>query len=274
MILNYKKIVHSSPLEKDAELSLIKKVKYPNSLSEKDEAYNQLLISHLPYIKSLISNYTDYLQTPEFEDDLLIVAIKIFYDSILNFDETKGYRLMTYATKCIKKQLVSEIENHDHHIRIPRYVYHEKSVIESAIKELSEILNREPEIIEIAEATGYSIKKIEFVFDVFKLSSTNSLDKINENNPNIVDAMYHDSDISEDIINTISMQNIVNEIKKLTTDQQFKIMMNYIETNSIVEVSKQMNLSVNDVRREINKTKRLLKKNNKFLNLTKEIRNN
>lgn len=271
MNLYYKQNIPCPSLSKEEEQELIRIVKYSNNKQEKDKAYNRLLLSQLPYIKTIIGKFVTYLWTPEFEDDLFSVANITLYDSIMKFDETKGYRLITYSGRCIEKQIVKEIETKDHHVRIPQYIYSSKTLIDNACKELAEILNREPEKVEIKEATGLSIKQIDNTLDAFNNNTVLSLDKLKDEETRKSKSIGSENDRSNEIIDKISMENVCKIIKTCITDFQYDILMNYLETNSYIKVGKMMNIPAGSVPNELKKIMRRLRKNENFLKIAKEI---
>lgn len=271
MNLYYKQNIPCPSLTKEEELELIKIVKYSDNKQNKDEAYNRILMSQMPFIKTIISKYSSYLWTPEFEDDLFSVANITLYDSVMKFDETKGYRLITYSSNCIEKQIIKEIETKDHHVRIPQYIYNSKTIIDNAYNELVDILDREPDKIEIEEATGLSQKQIDNTLEAFNNNTIISLEKLQDEESKKSKSLGSENDHSSEIINKIAMDKIRVAIKNCISEFQYDVLMNYLDTNSYVKVSKTMNISPDEAIIEIKKIMRHLRKNKTFMKVAQEI---
>ncbi len=71
------------------------------------------------------------------------------------YDYTKGFRFTTYTTWWIKQGIARAIADQSRLIRLPVHINDKLSRIKRAIKELIQENNREPEVAEIAEKTGF-----------------------------------------------------------------------------------------------------------------------
>ena len=77
------------------------------------------------------------------------------------FDYTLDYRFSTYATKWIRQGVTRCILNHNGLIRVPVHTAERIRKVLSAKSALQQALEREPTVQELAESTGFSVKKVQ-----------------------------------------------------------------------------------------------------------------
>jgi len=82
------------------------------------------------------------------------------------YDHRKGYKFTTYATWWIRQTMVRAISNSSNIIKIPIHVIETKTKIGKTISSLIQELEREPDLKEISERSGYSPQKIKEVMTV------------------------------------------------------------------------------------------------------------
>ena len=76
------------------------------------------------------------------------------------FDPTLEYRFSTYATKWIRQGVSRCILNHAGLIRVPVHTAERIRKVMASQTALEQLLEREPEVEEIAEHCGFSVKKV------------------------------------------------------------------------------------------------------------------
>ncbi|MBA2348142.1 MAG: sigma-70 family RNA polymerase sigma factor [Solirubrobacterales bacterium] len=79
------------------------------------------------------------------------------------FDYRKGFRFSTYATLWIRQSIQRGLDNTARNVRLPANVAQRARKVGRATSELSVTLEREPTLIEIAEATGLTLEEVEAV---------------------------------------------------------------------------------------------------------------
>ena len=80
--------------------------------------------------------------------------------AVERFNYRKGHKFSTYATYWIRQTIVRAIENQARLIRLPVHIIEQITELVRAIKALERELNRNPDLEEIADRTGFNADKI------------------------------------------------------------------------------------------------------------------
>lgn len=150
------------------------------------DAYGRLFNGNLRLVIMIAQRYQN--QGVELQDLISEGNLGVMH-AISKFEPEKGFRFSTYAVWWIRHYLSNAIMNNGRTIRIPIHVSKAIRRLLSTRKELSQSLNREPTVNEIAIETGQSI------FEVMSLlanyESTLSLDAAITNDQESGDDFYH-----------------------------------------------------------------------------------
>ena len=81
------------------------------------------------------------------------------------YDYSKGYKFSTYATWWIRQTIGRAVQEQSRTIRIPVHMVETAAKMNKAIRKLTQELEREPSVEEIAAEMGISADKIKFLFE-------------------------------------------------------------------------------------------------------------
>ena len=93
-------------------------------------------------------------------DDLIQEGTFGLMTAVERFNYHKGIRFYTYATYWIQQTIGRAIENQSRLIRLPVHIIAQIAEVVRAINTLAQELNRNPNMEEVAERTGFDVDKI------------------------------------------------------------------------------------------------------------------
>ena len=114
---------------------------------------NEIVESYLYMVDILIRKYLN--KGVEY-DDLYQVGAMALISAVERFDPSKGYEFSSFATPTIIGEIKKYFRDKEWSVKVPRRMKEMAGKIQSAKEELSNRLQRNPTIPEIAEFTGFS----------------------------------------------------------------------------------------------------------------------
>ena len=114
---------------------------------------NEIVESYLYMVDILIRKYLN--KGVEY-DDLYQVGAMALISAVERFDPSKGYEFSSFATPTIIGEIKKYFRDKEWSVKVPRRMKEMAGKIQSAREELSNRLQRNPTIPEIAEFTGFS----------------------------------------------------------------------------------------------------------------------
>ncbi len=129
-----------------------------------DEAAKRRLIeSNLRLVMSITRNYTkagvpllDLIQ----EGNLGLIR------AVEKFDYKLGFKLSTYATWWIRQAVTRALADQGRTIRLPVHVAEQVRRAQRSRRQLAQKLNRDPSIEEIAQDSGFTVERVNELFDL------------------------------------------------------------------------------------------------------------
>jgi RNA polymerase primary sigma factor len=160
----------------EEELALSKKI-----LAGDEQARTQLIESNLRLVVRIAKNYI----TPEVSIlDLIQEGNLGLMKAATKYDYKKEVRFSTYASWWIKQSIVRALSNKKRIIRLPHRQEEKLRKINKVYNNLSQVLMREPTLVEIAEEIGLEQEEIASVLN--SSAAVASLDsKVSEDSGNL-----------------------------------------------------------------------------------------
>src|SRR5215475_5503008 len=128
-----------------------------------EEAKKRLIESNLRLVMSITRNYTkagvpllDLIQ----EGNLGLMR------AVEKFDYRLGYKLSTYATWWIRQSITRALADQGRTIRLPVHVAEQVRRVMRARRQLAQRLNRDPSNEEIAQEAGFTVARVEELFEL------------------------------------------------------------------------------------------------------------
>ena len=130
-----------------------------------EEAKQRLIEANLRLVMSITRNYTkagvpllDLIQ----EGNLGLMR------AVEKFDWKMGYKLSTYATWWIRQAVTRAVADQGRTIRVPVHVVDQRRRVMRARRLLTQKLNREPLLREIAKESGFTEKKVRDLLELIE----------------------------------------------------------------------------------------------------------
>jgi RNA polymerase primary sigma factor len=188
----------------DEEVELAQQIKAGNK-----EALDKLVKANLRFVVSVAKQYQNQglgLQDLINEGNLgLIKAAK-------RFDETRGFKFISYAVWWIRQSISHAIADQSRIVRLPVNQLGAVNRIKKEVARLEQMYNRQPTVEEIAEVIDLPIHKIG---EVIKISARHlSMDApiSNEDDTNFIDTFISDEVTHTDAI--LIQESLKNEINR------------------------------------------------------------
>lgn len=233
-------------LTSDEEIELVRGIK-----SGDQRAKDKLVKANLRFVVSVAKHYQN---GPVPLSDLISEGNIGLIKAAERFDETRGFKFISYAVWWIRQSILAALDEQSRLIKVPSNKLACMSKIRKAMDKWEKQYERPPSTSEIAEALNLTEDEVNEVLNSF--SSESSLDAPIgiDNNSSMMDFIpIQDSDNSEQPIRFEQLKNDVRQILLRLDKREKEILemafgINHASSFSLDEISEQVGISRERVR--------------------------
>ena len=212
------------PLTKEEEIECARRYRQGDI-----EARDKLLLSNQRFVISVAKGYREYgLSIGLSFGELISEGNYGLLAAIERFDETRGFKFITYAVWWIRQSILKALTEQPSIRRKPSSRINDLRKIMKATSKLQQSLGREPTLEEIAEGCSFSRSRVENAVEV--QDEDISMDKdYGEDRPSLFYSIVGDKQAS-DPYNTIEnreMVEIAEQVLREADDRERVILLNY-----------------------------------------------
>ncbi len=253
------------PIGVDEEVELARKIK-----SGDEEALNKLVTTNLRFVVSVAKQYQNQgigLQDLINEGNLGLIK------AAQRFDETRGFKFISYAVWWIRQAILQAIADQSRIVRLPLNQVGVINKIKKETARLEQTLNRLPTTEEIANAMDMPVYK---VAEIMKMNNhPQSIDSPIAPNEEtrFVDVFVHDNDVNTDTsLMKESLSSEINDLLKTLPDKEADVLRLFfgIDTtheHTLDEIGDKLDLSRERVRQIKERALKRLRQSAKNKNL-------
>lgn len=220
---------------------------------------NVIFLATMPLVKKIVRSLARRNTDPV--EDLIQVGGVGLIKAIRQYDSGVGENFRSYATYLISGEIRHYLRDKIAMIRAPRSIYELAYRINKLMLELKDDNGEEPSESIIADALKTSVGKVKEVINVERRKNTISLDQIimsgDDETMTLFDTIAYDNQYDfESFLEDKS--SIQSAIKKLDTELQKIVVMNYFGELSQSEIAKELGITQMQVSRRLKKALKAL----------------
>lgn len=253
-------IGHEELLTTDQEVELAQRIRKGDK-----RALERLTKANLRFVVSVAKQYQNQgLSLPDLINEGNVGLIK----AAEKFDETRGFKFISYAVFCLKKKILQAIAEQSRLVRLPLNQVGSVNKITRELNKFEQEHERKPSVDEIAERVDLPEDKIA---DAMKANSRHvSMDApiADGEDSSMIDFLSGDSSNTDRELAIESLKAEVSRILKLLTDKEQKVLRAFFGIDgspemTLDEIGEKYNLTRERVRQIKEKALRRLRHNTK-----------
>ena len=228
----FRDIAKTKPLSSQNEADLARKIKEGDV-----EARNKLVNENLRFVVSIAKGYH---RGKGDEEDLISAGNLALITAAERFDETKGFKFISYAVWWVRQAMLNEIRQYSRTVRLPLNRVYEIIMLNRYTEEYmksEEGKGGKPNFIDIAEEFDISVEKALKMFQ--NNQSEFSLDKVYEGNDGSPYDLIPDSsqEQPDEIILRNDLEKLVKETITTLDEREANVLKNYFGLEGLPELT-------------------------------------
>ncbi|MDO5026784.1 MAG: SigB/SigF/SigG family RNA polymerase sigma factor [Tissierellia bacterium] len=202
-----------------------------------------ILIEHHIYIAEILAK--KYVNKGIDYDDLFQVASLGLIYAIDRFDVSKGFEFSSYATPTIVGEIKRYFRDKSWVIKVPRRIQEMSKKVNLARVELSQELQRNPSIDDIADYLGISSEEVIEVLDASQVYSPQSLDKSLDTSNDDKDVSFGDLlGVEDKNYESIEVMDFIKKTMDKLKDVEKKILVyRYFDKMTQIAIAEELGVS-------------------------------
>lgn len=222
------------------------------------ELMGELYMRNIGFIQGIIRRgglYPD--KRPEDYEDAMQDAYFGLFEAAMRFDESKGYKFLTYAEWYIRRAVN---QRHCMPVSIPEHIRQKAGKIKRIRDELTQQLDRRPTAAEISRHAGIDAERVTYLLNVIKPVQSMSEPVQGADDLTVGDCIEDERICFEEDIAAADERHYIREvISELPERERKAIEMNYFQGMTRTAIAAAEGVSIEMVRHRINKGLRRLR---------------
>lgn len=191
------------------------------------------------------------------------------------FDETKGFKFISYAVWWIRQSILQAIGEHSRMVRLPLNRVGALSKIAKVYNELEQVYERQPTVEELAHELEMDVNEVSYALEISgrHVSMDAPFSEGDDNGNNLLDVLHNHENPEPDLtLMKESLKKDIDDVLSTLTEREATVIRYYFGLDTeysltLEELGEKLNLTRERVRQIKEKAVRRLKHNSKSRNL-------
>jgi RNA polymerase primary sigma factor len=197
----------------EEEVNLARLIREEND----QEALNKLVKANLRFVVSVAKQFQN---NGMHLSDLINEGNMGLVKAAQKFDETRGFKFISYAVWWIRQAIIAAISNNTRHIRMPQNKINEQNKIRVFTQEFEQKTERLPTDEEVSEALGITMSDIEVLRENGRTPYSLDMPMPGAEESSLLDVLDNGDNVLEESINKESFSQDIRETFKVLNSRE------------------------------------------------------